>query len=198
MLHCILRPRPKNAQNHEPLARPDHYTDMLRLLPLILLLTLTACEGNTAARKAARGTNFVPDPNHIYFKNIRTRHYRATEVTNRATLYHHEDLYDSEARLLAELVDNWIQDRALIRFSTRPEMTDWQLVAKETDGLVPMPLTVPPTNGELARLFGLLSSPTPLLLVTTTDTLAAFPNDAGRQETRVVINDYLRLVEYEE
>lgn len=171
---------------------------MLKYLTFILLLALTTCEGNTAARKAARGTNFVPDPNHIYFKNIRARHYRATEVTNRATLYHHEDLYDSEARLLAELVDNWIQDRALIRFSTRPEMANWRLAAKKTDGLVPIPLTAPPTNGELARLFGLLSSPTPLLLVTASDTLPVFPNGAGREETRVVINDYLRLVEYEE
>jgi len=171
---------------------------MLKYLPFILLLALTNCEGNTAARKAARGTNFVPDPNHIYFKNVRARHYRTTEITNRATLYHHADLYDSEARLLAELVDNWIQDRALIRFGTRPEMADWQLVAKKTSGLAPISLTTPPTNGELARLFGLLSSPTPLFLVTAADTLAAFPNDAGRQETRVVINDYLRLVEYEE
>lgn len=171
---------------------------MLRYLPLILLLALTACEGNTAARKAARGTNFVPDPNHIYFKNIRARHYSTTEVTNRATLYHHDGLYDSEAHLLVELVDNWIQDRALIRFSIRPELADWQLVVKENNGLSPFALATPPTNEELATLTRLLRSSTPLLLVSPADTLNAFPNDAGRQEAREVINDYLRLVDYKE
>lgn len=171
---------------------------MLRYLPLLLLLALTACEGNTAARKAARGTNFVPDPNHIYFKNVRAHHYSTTEVTNRATLYHHDELYDSEAHLLAELVDNWIQDRALIRFSVRPELANWQLSAKKDDTLSPIALSTPPTNEELAGLTRTLRSPTPLFLVGPADTLSAFPDGAGRQEVRVVISDYLRLVEYKE
>jgi hypothetical protein len=171
---------------------------MLKYLPFFLLLALTACEGNTAARKAARGTNFVPDPNHIYFKNIRARHYRATEVTNRATLYHHEDLYDSEAHLLTELVDNWIQDRALIRLNSRPELPAWELIAQKDGAWQPVPLATPPTNEELAALAGLLRSPTPLLIVAPTDTLTAFPNGGGRQEALTVLYDYLRLVEYEE
>lgn len=169
---------------------------MFRYLPLIFLLALVACEGNTAARKAARGTNFVPDPNHIYFKNIRAHHYQATEVTNRATLYHHGDLYASGAHLLVELVDNWIQDRALVRFSTRPELTGWELVAADKNGQQTISLTTPPTNEELADLITILRSPTPLLLFTATDTLTAFPNGEGRQEARTVINDYLRLVDH--
>jgi len=171
---------------------------MLKYLPFLLLLTLIACDDNSAARKAARGANFVPDPNHIYFKNVRAFRYRTTEVTNRATLYDHRELYDSDARLVVQLVDNWIQDRALLRFSARPNLPLWRLLADKQDRRDTLALSNPPTNDELVNLVRVLRSPTPLLLVTETDTLEAFPAGSGRTAARAVIRDYLRLVEYAE
>jgi len=164
-------------------------------LPLLLLVLLTACDGNTAARKAARGENFVAAPNHIFFKNTRARHYRAEEIAERATIYRHDNLFDSDARLRPALIDNWLQDRALIRFETDPVTAGWQLEAGTDTGWAVVPLTVPPSNQELTHLSEQLGSRAGLRLVTARDTLTAFPTEASRKEARLVITDYLRLVE---
>jgi hypothetical protein len=166
-------------------------------IAFFLLAGLLACDGNTAARKAARGPNFVAAPDHIYFKNIRARYYRAEEVTQRATIYRHDDLFDSAARLRPVLIDNWLQDRALIRFETEPGLTNWTLEVGKEDVWSAVPLTTPPLNKELADLSDLLLGNASLRLVSPQDTITAFPDDAGRTEARFVLNDFLRMVAYQ-
>lgn len=171
---------------------------MQKLFLFFILLTgLLACDGNTAARKAARGTNFVADPDHIYFKNTRARHYRAEEVAQRATIYRHDDLFNSSARLRPVLIDNWLQDRALIRFETEPNLSNWTLEAGKEAVWTQVSLATPPTNEQLAALSDLLLGNTPLRLISRQDTLLAFPDDAGRTEARFVLNDFLRMVAYQ-
>ena len=169
-------------------------TSLARLLPVLLLLALTACTGRTAERKLARGSNFVSDPDHLYFKNVRARHYRAQEITNRATLYRHDDLFASAATLRPVLVDNWLQDRAIIRFEVPTEFPGWEVEAKTDTAWVAVPLTVPPSNEELTALNAILLGNQPLRLITRRDTFDAFPDGAGRAEARVTLVDYLALV----
>lgn len=169
---------------------------MLKYFPVLLLVCCSACEGNTAARKAARGANFVPDPNHLYFKNTRARHYRAEEITNRATIYRHDALFRSEARLFPVLIDNWLQDRAILRFETVPELPDWTLGPISESGQdKALTFSTPPTNEELDALITALRGEEALFLFSTLDSiLPAFPDEAGRRYARTVVNDYLTLV----
>jgi hypothetical protein len=172
---------------------------MLKFLPFLVLLLCCACEGNTAARKAARGANFVPDPNHIFFKNTRARHYRAEEITNRATIYRHDGLFESEAHLRPALIDNWLQDRAVIRFEYFPEVsdvTDWTLGTRgNPDKDYDLTFSTPPTNEELSKLVTALRGTDELFLYSQIDSIIpAFPDDAGREHAQTVIKDYLTLV----
>jgi hypothetical protein len=175
---------------------------VLKILPILALLLFSACEGNTAARKAARGQNFVPDPNHLFFKNTRARHYSAEEVTNRATIYRHEGLFQSDAHLRPVLIDNWLQDRAVIRFELLPEvlnvpdLPDWVLKTRIKNGEEQvLTLSIPPTNRELDQLMAVLNGKEELFLFLQTDTIMpAFPDEAGRKHARTVIKDYLTLV----
>lgn len=171
---------------------------MLKYLALLLLFPLVfACEGNTAARKAARGENFVSDPDHIYFKNTRARHYAAEEITQRATIYRHDGLFESEANLRPIMIDNWLQDRAVIRFNHPNGTPGWELQVFTKEEWRAVELSVPPTNKELDVLNRLLLGKDDLRLSSPTDTLPAFPKSSGRKETRSVLNDYLRLVGYD-
>lgn len=174
---------------------------MLKFLPLLILLICCSCEGKTAARKAARGPNFVPDPNHLFFKNTRARHYRAEEVTNRATIYRHEGLFESEAHLRPVLIDNWLQDRAVIRFELLPDVSDisnWKVATKENSSKnYDLTFSTPPTNEELSQLATALQGTEELFLFWQIDTIMpAFPDEAGRKHARTVIKDYLTLVGY--
>ncbi|WP_020566672.1 hypothetical protein [Neolewinella persica] len=174
---------------------------MFRYLPLLILLICCACEGRTAARKAARGPNFVPEPNHLFFKNTRARHYNAEEVTNRATIYRHGGLFQSAANLRPALIDNWLQDRAVIRFEIAPDLpdlTDWTLKIQRRSGAEEaLLLSTPPTNRELVKLMAVLNGKEALFLFSPIDTiLPAFPDEAGRQHARTVIKDYLTLVDH--
>ncbi|TXF89195.1 hypothetical protein FUA23_11835 [Neolewinella aurantiaca] len=171
---------------------------MLKYLPLLLIFTLfSACEGNTAARKAARGENFVSDPDHLYFKNIRARHYAGEEVAQRATIFRHDALFISDANLRPVLIDNWLQDRAIIRFELAKTDSEWQLQSVVEGEGSDVELSVPPTNEELNVLRELLLGKGDLLLVLPGDTLSAFPEASGRQAAREVLNDYLRMVGFE-
>lgn len=80
----------------------------LVILPLLLLLT--ACEGGGAERRAARGDTFVSDPDHLYFKNMRSRDYRAAELREGVDAYYHDGL-DGEL----VIVDDWLEDRATLQ-----------------------------------------------------------------------------------
>ncbi len=167
------------------------------LLPLLLLFPiLLTCEGNTAARKTARGTNFVSDPDHLYFKNTRARHYAAAEITQRATIYRHGALFASAANLRPILIDNWLQDRAIIRFDGKAGTPDWKLETQQGNQWETIALSVPPTNEELADLHDVLLGKAELRIISSADTLPAFPDATGRAEARAVLNDYLRLVDF--
>lgn len=171
---------------------------MLKYLTLLLMLPfLLTCEGNTAARKAARGENFVSDPDHLYFKNTRARYYAEEEITQRATIYRHGELFNSEANLRPALIDNWLQDRAVIRFEQNGGSTDWELTAFTQEKWQKVKLSVPPTNEELNTLSTLLLGKDELRIISAKDTLPAFPDDAGRTGARTVLIDYLRLVGYD-
>ena len=163
------------------------------MLPLSLFLFFSACDGDTVDRKELRGVNFVSDPDHLYFKNVRARHYRAEDVPNRATIYRHDDLYDSPANFRLALIDNWLEDRATLRYEVRTEHPAWELQAASDSGWVSLTLPVPPTPTALSALNDRLLSPRELRLVSPTDTLAAFPEGRGRTDARYVIADYLRL-----
>ena len=170
---------------------------MSKLLLLLLLFPLIfACEGNTAARKTARGENFVSDPDHLYFKNTRARHYAAEEVAERATIYRHDALFASDANLRPALIDNWLQDRAVVRFELEGVAPGWALEAKDDDGWRRVPLSTPPTNEELGALNGILLGNAGLRIIARKDTLPAFSESSGRKEARTVLTDYLRLVGY--
>ena len=167
------------------------FSCLFLLLPFLLL---TACEGNTRQRKAARGANFVSDPDHLYFKNVRARHYRAEEVDNRATIYRHDDLYASPANFRLALIDNWLDDRATLRYEVNAAHPAWELQIATDSSWVPIELPVPPSAANLTLLNDHLLSPRALRLVSPTDTLPAFPEDRGRTDARFVVADYLRLI----
>ncbi|MFK8161062.1 MAG: hypothetical protein AB8H12_01255 [Lewinella sp.] len=171
---------------------------MLKFLPLLILLLCCACEGKTAARKAARGPNFVPDPNHLFFKNTRARHYSAEEITNRATIYRHDGLQQSAANLRPVLIDNWLQDRAIIRFELAQDLPAWTLAARSKNGTEQsLPFSTPPANKELVALMAALQSADEIFLYSQADTIMpAFPDDASRKHAQTVIKDYLTLVDH--
>ncbi len=82
----------------------------MRLLVLFLLcILITACDGGTRDRRAARGDDYVSAPDHLYFQNIRSRDYRAATPEEGIVAYHHDDL-GTGAKLV--LVEYWLEDRA--------------------------------------------------------------------------------------
>lgn len=170
------------------------------LFPIVMLgLLFTACEGNTAARKAARGPNFVSAPDRLYFKNTRLRHYAADERREDVTVYRHDDLQASEATLLPVIVDYWLEDRAAIRFEVRtsPDAEaiprPFRLDLFQQNKWQPVRLTAPPTNEELTILRQHLSTQQDLRIVMGVDTLDPFPGEA-RVAAKDILDDYLRLV----
>lgn len=171
---------------------------MKYLLPL-LLFSLFACEGDTAARKAARGPHFVSEPDHLFFKNTRLRHYQAEEAQGAPTSYRHDKLLASEATLLPVLLDNWLEDQASLRFDVRRSPAEqaktepFRLdVAKDGSWEV-VRLSVPATNEEIAEIRQYLVRNRELRIVMAADTLTAFPGTA-QAAAREVLDDYLRLV----
>lgn len=170
------------------------------LFPILLFgLFLSSCEGNTAARKAARGPDYVSAPDRLYFKNTRLRHYAADERREDITVYRHDDLLESEATLLPAIVDYWLEDRANIRFEVRLNNEEtgvprpFRLDVYTQDNWTPIRLSAPPTNEELASLQRYLSTQQELRLVMGVDTLSPFPGEA-RAAGKEVLDDYLRLV----
>lgn len=173
---------------------------VLYLFPVIILsILLTNCEGNTAARKAARGPDFVSSPDRLYFKNTRLRHYAADERREDVTVYRHDDLQESEATLLPVIVDYWLEDRASIRFEVRVDSgaeaipRPFRLDLYQQKQWNPIRRTAPPTNEELNILRRHLSTQQDLRIVMGVDTLTPFPGEA-RTAAKEVLDDYLRLV----
>jgi hypothetical protein len=81
----------------------------MRYLVIICFLLLTTCDGQTRERRQARGDDFVSDPDHLYFKNVRSRDYRAVTLAEGVDAYYHDELADPEQLVI---VDRWLEDRA--------------------------------------------------------------------------------------
>lgn len=90
---------------------------ILSLCFLCCLLTGWACDGNTRARKTARGQDFVSDPDHLYFLNVRSRDYRVVSLAEGLDAYLHEDLPGDPELTIR---DNWLEDRAQLLLDDRP------------------------------------------------------------------------------
>ncbi|THH39810.1 hypothetical protein [Neolewinella litorea] len=89
----------------------------LSLCCLCSLLLLPACDGQTRERRTARGEDFVSDPDHLYFRNVRSRDYRAVTLSEGLEAYYHDDL-EGEPSLIIR--DNWLDDRAELLLGDRP------------------------------------------------------------------------------
>lgn len=176
---------------------------MQRLLfPLLCFLLLLACEGGTKSRKAARGEHYVPDPNYIYFKNIRWRNYRANDRGEAGNYLTHEDLFDSGAKLIPVIHDNWMEDQAILELHTRTGAGSAS-PAGQIELLITSPtgeqtVRLPPklSIAEVKQFDSHLEKNRLIRLVIQQDTLAAFPDESNRF-AREVLADYLRLVESE-
>ncbi|MBB4080049.1 hypothetical protein GGR28_002679 [Lewinella aquimaris] len=82
----------------------------MRSLSLVFLcFFLSACDGNTRDRRAARGEDYVSDPDHLFFLNTRSRDYRAVGLEEGVDAYRHDELTESDHLLI---IDRWIEDRA--------------------------------------------------------------------------------------
>ncbi|MCP9237807.1 hypothetical protein [Lewinella sp. JB7] len=68
-----------------------------------------ACDGSTRDRRAARGQDFVSDPDHLYFLNIRSRDYHSETVAEGTDVYRHDELTSGDGPVI---VDRWLEDRA--------------------------------------------------------------------------------------
>ncbi len=85
----------------------------MRYLPLFVVsVLLFACDGASRDRRAARGEDYVSDPSHLYFKNIRSKDYVAVTLEEGVEAYRHDELIAAEDLLI---VDYWLEDRAELR-----------------------------------------------------------------------------------
>ena len=174
---------------------------MVRLLaPGLLLLCLAACEGGAKDRKAARGENYVADPNYLYFKNTRQREYRVDDRGEAGNYFTHDDLYNSAASLLPVIYDNWLDDRAFLQLHTRsgagPASPSGPitLVITSATGRNEVVLPARPDVAAVEQLSHHLSTNRTISILVGQDTLEAFPGPA-RADAREVLNDYLRLID---
>ena len=83
----------------------------MRILSLccLCILLLAGCEGDARNRRAARGPDYVSDPDHLYFKNVRSRDYLSVTREEGADVYTHAELGDSPDLYI---IDRWLEDRA--------------------------------------------------------------------------------------
>ncbi|NJC27758.1 hypothetical protein [Neolewinella antarctica] len=173
---------------------------MLKFLPLLFLLSILSCDGNTKARKAARGENFVPDPNYLFFTNTRQQQYRLVSAGEAGNYFTHDDLLNSDAALVPVIHDDWLDDRAYLQLHTRktgasptPSGPIELLITSPTgDNQVTLPAK--PDAAALGQLDNHLSTNRPVRIILGQDTLDAFPGLA-REQAREAIFDYLRLID---
>ncbi|MFT7121841.1 MAG: hypothetical protein ACJAZ9_002029 [Neolewinella sp.] len=167
---------------------------------LCLLFLLSGCEGNTSARKAARGPNYVAAPNRIYFKNTRIRHYAADESQEGFIILRHDDLLGPQTILLPAIIDNWLNDQAILRMEIHSDnqstIQPFRLDLEKPTGWEPLRLTVPPSNQEIKLLRQHLATHQDVRMVMGLDTINPFPG-VTRSAAKVVLDDYLRLVSAE-
>lgn len=170
------------------------------LFLLLLIPFFIACDGNTATRKAARGENYVPAPNRIFFKNTRARHYTAEDLPANFTVYRHEDILASDAALIPTIVDRWIEDRAQLLLETRlengnsPQFRPFRMEVFQNEEWQVISLTTPPSVEEIKLLKDHVYQDDQLRIVSGLDTLNAFP-EGVRPAAREVFNDFLRLID---
>lgn len=82
----------------------------LRLVALLgLVFVLSDCDGDSRNRHAARGEDYVSDPDHLFFKNTRSRDYRSETISEGVDAYYHDDLQPPRTYVI---IDYWLEDRA--------------------------------------------------------------------------------------
>ena len=169
-------------------------------LYFLLIAVLAACEGNTKARKEARGEHYVADPNYLYFKNTRQRQYREEDRGEAGNYFYHDDLYASEATLLPVIWDKWLEDEAYLELHTRsgesPAGPSGQinLLISSKTGVNSVALQSRPDRAAVEQLNHQLNTNREINLVVDGDTLPAFPRSA-RDHAKEVLSDYLRLID---
>ena len=170
------------------------------LLLALILICLSACDGGTRERKAARGENYVADPNYLYFKNTRQREYRVDDRGEAGNYFTHDKLYQSTASLIPVIYDNWLDDRAFLQLHTRagagPAAPSGPvtLIITSATGRNEVRLPARPDVAAVKQLSHHLNTTRNVSLLLGRDTLEAFPGVA-REDAREVLNDYLRLID---
>ena len=182
----------------------------MRFFLLLPLLGLLACQGNTEERRAARGVNYVSEPSHYYFKNVRLRSYAETDLSEGVRAYVHADLTASTSALQPYILDHWYEDKATLHFRNGAGL-DTYLPASSDPGAVagavrlvnrrreaPEQLLEPTTIADVQRLYNLLRSGADLYRVVNNDAVVpAFATPADREAATEVVGDYLKLIEAE-
>ena len=85
----------------------------LRLSVLLCVAFLMLdCDGDSRNRHAARGEDYVSDPDHLFFKNTRSRDYRSETLRKGVDAYYHDDLRPPRTYVI---IDYWLEDRAELR-----------------------------------------------------------------------------------
>ncbi len=163
----------------------------MRLLPILLILYLTACDGNTKARKSLRGEHFVPDPNYLFFKNTRQRDYRVTDLGEAGNLFEHEDLAILTSPIRIIIHDDWLDDRAYLKLQTATPANPEASYYLNAD---PLPLNERLDVTTIKGIYRQLSANRSIQRIQNADTIRLFPGPAADQ-AREVLSDYLRLVE---
>lgn len=179
----------------------------MRLINLLCMLLMTSalftCNPTPRNSAVAGDPEFVSDPDHIYFKNLRTRDYQQKRVEEGVDRYLHSDLVDSRAHLQPYLLDRWIDDRAELRLAIRTTQNDeahevpFELELTPTDGQMELLEIAGPLNLERVLLLRqALNGKQPIYLNADGERVTAFPNGVGKSDAKEVIKDYLRLVGY--
>lgn len=167
---------------------------------LLSILLLAACDGGTKERKAARGENFVPAPNALFFKNTRQRDYRLTDRGEAGNFFTHEDLQASPATVLPVIHHDWINDRAYLQLHTRsaagPASPSGPVKLFITSATGTNAVSLAPKLDVAAtkRFAHHLSTNRPIRQLVGKDTVDVFPGEA-RRHARESLADFLRLVD---
>ena len=182
----------------------------MRLFVLLMLVVLAGCQGSTQERRAARGVNYVSEPSHYYFKNVRLRSYAETDLSEGVRAYVHADLAASPSALQPYILDYWYEDKATLHFRNGAGL-DTYVAAAASSGAVAggvrllsrrgegkEELLEPVTVQDVQRLFNLLRSNADLFrVVNNEEVVPAFATAGDREAAIEVVGDYLKLIEAE-
>lgn len=108
---------------------------MIRLLCFIFLLLTLACDqAPRTPTTAPVGSRSVADPDRIFFKNVRASRYRSLDdYEENRTQYLHRKLEKAPTGWQLTFVDDWLNDRAWLAFSTTEPGNFYRVGAEEEE-----------------------------------------------------------------